>query len=202
MRDVINQTARKIPAWVIYIVGALAAAWLIWSAASGASGPDPVKALEKGLGERGLQVLIATLVISPLRWWGINLLKFRRALGLVGFGFIALHFTAWIALDMGLRWSEVLHDLYKRPYIIVGFGAFLAMLPLAFTSNNPMVKRLGGAVWRKLHWLTYPAILAGAVHFVMIGKVYTVESALYLAAVAALLLLRMARSRSLTLIPA
>ena len=120
MRDVINQTARKIPAWVIYIVGALAAAWLIWSAASGASGPDPVKALEKGLGERGLQVLIATLVISPLRWWGINLLKFRRALGLVGFGFIALHFTAWIALDMGLRWSEVLHDLYKRPYIIVG----------------------------------------------------------------------------------
>ncbi len=202
MRDVINQTARKIPAWVIYIVGALAAAWLIWSAASGASGPDPVKALEKGLGERGLQVLIATLVISPLRWWGINLLKFRRALGLVGFGFIALHFTAWIALDMGLRWSEVLHDLYKRPYIIVGFGAFLAMLPLAFTSNNRMVKRLGGAAWRKLHWLTYPAILAGAVHFVMIGKVYTVESALYLAAVAALLLLRMARSRSLTLIPA
>ena len=202
MRDVINQTARKIPAWVIYIVGALAAAWLIWSAASGASGPDPVKALEKGLGERGLQVLIATLVISPLRWWGINLLKFRRALGLVGFGFIALHFTAWIVLDMGLRWSEVLHDLYKRPYIIVGFGAFLAMLPLAFTSNNRMVKRLGGAAWRKLHWLTYPAILAGAVHFVMIGKVYTVESALYLAAVAALLLLRMARSRSLTLIPA
>ncbi len=202
MRDVINQTARKIPAWVIYIVGALAAAWLIWSAASGASGPDPVKALEKGLGERGLQVLIATLVISPLRWWGINLLKFRRALGLVGFGFIALHFTAWIVLDMGLRWSEVLHDLYKRPYIIVGFGAFLAMLPLAFTSNNRMVKRLGGAAWRKLHWLTYPAMLAGAVHFVMIGKVYTVESALYLAAVAALLLLRMARSRSLTLIPA
>ena len=202
MRDVINQTARKIPAWVIYIVGALAAAWLIWSAASGASGPDPVKALEKGLGERGLQVLIATLAISPLRWWGINLLKFRRALGLVGFGFIALHFTAWIVLDMGLRWSEVLHDLYKRPYIIVGFGAFLAMLPLAFTSNNRMVKRLGGAAWRKLHWLTYPAILAGAVHFVMIGKVYTVESALYLAAVAALLLLRMARSRSLTLIPA
>ena len=202
MRDVINQTARKIPAWVIYIVGALAAAWLIWSAASGASGPDPVKALEKGLGERGLQVLIATLGISPLRWWGVNLLKFRRALGLVGFGFIALHFTAWIALDMGLRWSEVLHDLYKRPYIIVGFGAFLAMLPLAFTSNNRMVKRLGGAAWRKLHWLTYPAILAGAVHFVMIGKVYTVESALYLAAVAALLLLRMARSRSLTLIPA
>ena len=154
------------------------------------------------MGERGLQVLIATLVISPLRWWGINLLKFRRALGLVGFGFIALHFTAWIALDMGLRWSEVLHDLYKRPYIIVGFGAFLAMLPLAFTSNNRMVKRLGGAAWRKLHWLTYPAMLAGAVHFVMIGKVYTVESALYLAAVAALLLLRMARSRSLTLIPA
>ena len=202
MRDLINQTARNIPAWTIYIVGALAAAWLIWNAISGAYGPDPVKALEKGLGERGLQVLIATLVITPLRWWGLNLMKFRRAMGLVGFGFIALHFTAWIVLDMGLRWSEVLNDLYKRPYIIVGFGAFLALIPLAITSNNRSVKRLGGAVWRKLHWLAYPAILAGAVHFVMIGKVYTVESGLYLAGVAALLLVRMVRGRSLTLIPA
>lgn len=202
MRDMINQTARRIPAWTIYLAGALAAVWLISNASSGAYGPDPVKALEKGLGERGLQVLIATLVITPLRWWGINLLKFRRALGLVGFGFIALHFAAWIVLDMGLRWSEVLNDLYKRPYIIVGFGAFMGLIPLAVTSNNRSLRRLGGAAWRKLHWLGYPAILAGAVHFVMIGKIYTVESGLYLAGVVALLAVRMARSRSLTLIPA
>ena len=145
MRDMINQTARRIPAWTIYLAGVLAAVWLISNASSGAYGPDPVKALEKGLGERGLQVLIATLVITPLRWWGINLLKFRRALGLVGFGFIALHFAAWIVLDMGLRWSEVLNDLYKRPYIIVGFGAFMGQIPLAVTSNNRSLRRLGGA---------------------------------------------------------
>ena len=202
MRDLINQAARKIPAWTVYLAGALAAAWLIGNAISGTYGPDPVKSLEKGLGERGLQVLIATLAITPLRWWGFNLLKFRRALGLVGFGFIALHFAVWIVLDMGLRWSEILNDLYKRPYIIAGFGAFLALIPLAITSNSRSVRRMGGAAWRKLHWLTYPAILAGAVHFVMIGKVYTVESGLYLMGVVALLAIRMARSRSLTLIPA
>lgn len=202
MRDLINQSARKVPAWTIYLAAGLAAVWLIWNSVSGAYGPDPVKALEKGLGERGLQILIASLAITPLRWWGINLLKFRRALGLAGFGFIMLHFAAWIVLDMGLRWNEVLHDLSKRPYIIVGFGALLAMIPLAVTSNNQSVKRLGAAAWRKLHWLAYPAILAGAVHFVMIGKVYTLESGLYLAAVVGLLLARMARSRSLTLLPA
>jgi len=195
MRDVINQSARRLPAATLYIVGAALAGWMIFAALSGLSGPDPVKALERGFGERGLQLLIAALLITPLRWAGINLLKFRRPLGLLGFGFISLHFASWLGLDMALRWSEILTDLLKRPYIIVGFAAFLLLIPLALTSNNFSIKKLGAATWKRLHWLAYPATLAGAVHFVMIGKVYTVESGLYLAAVATLLAARWARSQ-------
>lgn len=195
MIDAFNRTARRIPAWSVYVIGLLAVAWMIGLALSGMAGPDPVKALERGFGERGLQVLIAALCITPLRWVGINLVKFRRATGLVGFALIALHFATWITLDMGLRWTEITNDLLKRPYIIIGFAALLALLPLALTSNNGAIRRLGTQTWKRLHWLAYPATLAGAVHFVMIGKVYTVESALYVGAVALLLAARWFKSR-------
>jgi sulfoxide reductase heme-binding subunit YedZ len=190
MRDALNRTARRIPTWSLYTIKALLAVWLLWQAANGALGPDPVKALEHAFGEKGLQLLIASLCITPLRWVGINLLKFRRALGLLGAGFVALHFAIWITLDMGLRGAEILNDLFKRPYIVIGFVGFLLLIPLVVTSNNRAIKKLGPAAWNRLHWLTYPAIFAGAMHFVMIGKVYTLESGLYLAAVAGLLLAR------------
>ncbi len=195
MRDAINQTARRIPTWSLYTAGALLACWLIWQAGSGALGPDPVKALEHAFGEKGLQLLIASLCVTPLRWAGINLLKFRRALGLLGAAFVALHFATWVTLDMGLRGSEILNDLFKRPYIVIGFLGFLLLIPLVATSNTRAIKKLGSAAWNRLHWLAYPAILAGAVHFVMIGKVYTLESGLYLAAVVGLLLARRLKAR-------
>ena len=192
MLDVLNQTARRIPAYTIYIGGVALAAWVIYAALAT---PDPAKVLERDLGTKGLQILIATLCITPLRWYGVNLLKFRRALGLMGFMFIALHLMTWVVLDLAWRWSEILTELTKRPFIIVGMLAFVALIPLAVTSNNAMVKRLGALRWKRLHWLAYPATLAGAVHFVMIGKVYTLESALYFAAVAGLLLARRLQSR-------
>lgn len=195
MIDATNRTARRIPSWVVYALGATLIGWMLAAASLGLSGPDPVKALERGFGERGLQVLIAALCITPLRWAGLNLVKFRRAIGLVGFALVALHFATWITLDMGLRWSEITTDLLKRPYIIIGFAAFLALLPLAITSNNGAIRRMGAAAWKRLHWLAYPATLAGAVHFVMIGKVYTVESALYVPAVMGLLAMRWLKSR-------
>ena len=192
MINALNQTARRIPAYVVYIAGIALAAWTIYAALST---PDPAKVLERDLGTRGLQILIATLCITPLRWYGVNLLKFRRALGLMGFMFITLHFLTWMLLDLALRWSEILTDLTKRPFIIVGFLAFIALIPLAITSNNAMIRRLGAVQWKRLHWLAYPATLAGAVHFVMIGKVYTLESALYFLAVAGLLIARRLKSR-------
>jgi sulfoxide reductase heme-binding subunit YedZ len=187
MINALNQTARRIPAYTIYIAGIALAAWVIFASLPT---PDPAKVLERVLGTRGLQILIASLCITPLRWYGINLLKFRRALGLMGFMFIFLHFLSWMLLDLALRWSLILGELTKRPFIIVGFLAFLALIPLAITSNNAAIKKLGAMRWKQLHWLAYPAILAGSVHFVMIGKVYTLESALYFAAVTALLIAR------------
>ena len=192
MINALNQTARRIPAYAIYMAGIALAAWTIYAALAT---PDPAKVLERDLGTRGLQILIATLCITPLRWYGVNLMKFRRALGLMGFMFITLHFLTWMLLDLALRWSEILTDLTKRPFIIVGFLAFVALIPLAVTSNNAMIKRLGAMRWKRLHWLAYPATLAGAVHFVMIGKVYTLESALYFLAVAGLLIARRLKSR-------
>ena len=187
MKAAINRWARLVPVWAVYAIGFALLALLIFLAAAGTSGPDPAKTLERELGLRGLQTLIATLCITPLRWWGINLLKFRRALGLLAFATITLHFTTWMVLDLGLRWDEVLTDLTKRPYIIVGFGAFLTLIPLAVTSNNTSIRRLGSATWTRLHKLAYPAILAGAVHFVMIGKVYTFESLAYLTIIVVLI---------------
>lgn len=194
MIDTINRTARRVPAWAVYVLGLVVFGFIVALIVSNNAGPDPVKALEKGLGERGLQFLIVALCITPLRWAGLNVIKFRRAVGLVGFAFIALHFTTWIVLDMGLRWAEIPAELVKRPFILIGFGAFLGLIPLAVTSNNRSVKRLGAGAWKRLHWLAYPATLAGAVHFVMIGKVYSADSLFYLAVVVSVLAARWVRS--------
>ena len=102
-------------------------------------------------------------------------------------------------LDLGLRWSVILTDLTKRPYIIIGFAAFVALIPLAFTSNLWSIKRMGAQRWKQLHWLVYPAVLAGAVHFILIGKVYTLESALYFAVAVGLLIARRLKSRKAVL---
>jgi sulfoxide reductase heme-binding subunit YedZ len=193
----INSTARRVPTWVIYSVGALPAVWLIWLTLTNGLGADPVKALERSFGEWGLRFLIGSLAISPLMQRGIRLLKFRRAIGLLGFAYITLHFATWITLDMGLRWGELLGELYKRPFIIVGFAGFLALVPLAATSWNGAIRRMGAATWALLHRLAYPAILAGAVHFVMIGKVWSIDSLIYLGLTTALLALRLAKKTTL-----
>jgi methionine sulfoxide reductase heme-binding subunit len=199
MQDLINRAARKTPTWVFYLAAIALVASTVYAAVQT---PDPAKVLERDLGTRGLQLLIASLCITPLRWGGINLLKFRRALGLMAFMFITLHFLTWSVLDLGLRWSVILTDLTKRPYIVIGFAAFVALIPLALTSNLWSIKRLGALRWKQLHWLVYPAVLAGAVHFILIGKVYTLESATYFAAVTGLLIARLIKSRKAVLRPA
>lgn len=195
MRDRINATARRVPTTLLYTGGAIPAAWLLLGATQDSLGPDPVKALEQELGIWALRFLLASLCITPLMRAGIRLLKFRRTLGLLGFAYAALHFATWIALDMGLRWGQIAGDLTKRPYIIVGALGLLLLLPLAATSWNGAIRRLGAAAWNRLHRLAYPAILAGAVHFVMIGKVWTGESLVYLGLAVVLLVLRVPQSR-------
>lgn len=176
---------------MVYLLGLVPLAWLVWGAVADTLGADPVKAIEHALGERGLQFLLASLAITPLRRVGLNLLRFRRALGLLAFLYVALHLTAWVWLDMGLRWTEMAADLTKRPYIIIGMVGFLVMLPLAATSWNGAIRRMGAAAWNRLHRLAYVAILAGVLHLALLVKVWTVETLVYVVLAAGLLALRL-----------
>jgi sulfoxide reductase heme-binding subunit YedZ len=177
--DRANAFARRVPTWVVYTLGVVPLGFLVWGVLTNTVGADPVKAVEHRLGILGLQFLIASLAITPLRRVGLNLIRFRRALGLLAFFYVALHLTAWVWLDMGLRWSEMAADLWKRPYIIAGMVGFAALLPLALTSTNAAIRRMGPAAWGRLHRLAYLAILAGVLHFVLLSKVWTTEVLVY-----------------------
>ena len=200
MLDQINRALRRVPTWMVYLLGTLPLLWIIFETLTGAIGVDPVKGIEWALGLWAIRLLIATLCITPLRWLGLNLVRFRRQLGLVAFAYVALHFTAWLTIDMGLRWSQIIPDLYKRWYILIGMAALLCLIPLAITSNNASIRRLGALNWNRLHKLAYLATALGAVHFLMIGKVYTVQVLVYASIVAVLLLARVWKNGPLKLI--
>jgi len=190
MMDRLNQYARKLPTWVVYMVGMLPAPWLFWQGLTGGLGVEPIKALEHEYGELALQLLLAGLVITPLRRFaGLNLLKFRRAIGLLSFFYVACHLLVWLVLDVQIL-GQIWADILKRPYITIGMTGFLVMLPLAVTSNNASVRRLGPS-WRKLHRLTYAAVLLGAVHFLMLVKGFQIEPLIYLAVAVVLLSIRL-----------
>ena len=176
----VNGAVRRVPVWLIYVAGLLPAPWFLYLGLTGRLGVEPIKALEHELGLFALQLLVAGLAITPLRRYaGINLLRFRRAIGVLAFTYVALQAPARI-------WA----DIVKRPYITIGMIGFLAMIPLALTSNNWSVRRLGPR-WRQVHKLTYIVVLLGAVHFVMLRKGFQLEPLAYLAAIVILLALRL-----------
>ena len=186
----VNAFLRRVPAWPIYIVSVAWFAWLFFQALTGAMGPDPVNALEHALGDVALQLMVVVLAITPARkYLGLNLIKYRRALGLAVFFFVAMHLGVWLFLDVQIL-SQIVQDILKRPYITVGMVSFVLMIPLAITSNNRSIRKLGPQVWNRLHKLTYAAVILGAVHNVMIQKVWEAEALVYLGLIAALLALR------------
>lgn len=186
----INGFVRRLPAWPIYIVSVAWFGWLFWQALSGAMGPDPVNALELALGTLALQLMVALLAITPARkYLGLNLIKFRRALGLAVFFFVAMHLGVWMILDVQFL-GQVLNDLVKRPFITIGMASFVLMVPLALTSNNLAIRRLGPQAWNKLHKLTYAVVILGAAHNVLIQKTWETEPLVYLGIIAALLVMR------------
>ncbi|HSF63588.1 MAG TPA: ferric reductase-like transmembrane domain-containing protein, partial [Paracoccaceae bacterium] len=117
----INGALRAVPTWPVYGLGLVPLALLVGQAFTGGLGIDPVKVLERELGMLGLQFLVAGLCITPLRWaTGVNLIRFRRAVGLLAFLYVALHLSVWVLLDLQLRWAEIWADIVKRPYITAG----------------------------------------------------------------------------------
>ncbi len=127
---------------------------------------NPVEYLLRQTGYWGLVLLFFSLAVTParrlFRWKKI--VSLRRMLGLFSFAYIGLHFLIYLFLDRELYWDEIIPDIVKRPYITIGFSAFLAMIPLAVTSTKGWMKRLGKG-WQKLHRLTYVIAVAGVVHF-------------------------------------
>ena len=188
----ISGYARKVPTWPVYLLGTIPAIWAIWLALTGGLGFDPVRALEHKFGLQAFQFLLASLTITPiLRFTRINLLKFRKALGLLAFGYLCLHFLTWLFLDLQLQWQMIGAEIVKRPYLTIGFAGFVTLVPLAATSWQGAVRRLGPQAWARLHRLVYVAVLLGGVHFIMQEKVWTQESLLYLGAAAFLVALRL-----------
>lgn len=190
LADPVNRVLRRVPAWPLYILGALPPAWLYWAALNDRLGVDPVREMEHQLGLWGLWLIIATLVVTPLRQiTGISLLKYRRALGLLTFFYILCHLAVWAYYDVQ-TWSRVWADIVKRPYITIGMAGLLLMLPLALTSNTASIRKLGKS-WRKLHKLVYAVAILGALHFVILVKGFQIEPLLYMAAILILLALRL-----------
>ena len=186
----LNGLLRRLPTWPVYLVGLLVPGWFLWLGMTGGLGVEPIKELEHRLGELALQVLIATLAVTPLRrFTGLTLMKFRRALGLLCFYYVSLHLLVWLVLDVGIL-AQIWADILKRPYITIGMAAFVLLIPLAATSNNLSIRRLGPQRWRRLHQLSYGASILGAVHFVMLAKGWQIEPLLYLGAILLLLAAR------------
>lgn len=144
-------------------------------------GVDPVETLTHETGEWCLRFLLITLCVTPLRrYTGISwLIKLRRMLGLFAFFYACLHFTTYIWLDQFFEWKEILLDIPKRPFITVGFLAFVLMIPLALTSSKLIIQRLGRH-WKSLHQLVYLVAALAVLHFFWVVKADTLEPLIYL----------------------
>lgn len=170
------------------IPGAVIAAWAV----TGALAANPIEAMLNRFGMLALIFLIGSLVCTPLKalfgWtWP---LRIRRTLGVFAFVYAALHVSTYVGLDQMFDFAAIGEDLVKRNFILVGFLAFVLLIPLAATSTNAMVKRLGFVRWQRLHRLVYPAALLACIHFVLRVKKDLTEPGIYAGLLAALLLIR------------
>lgn len=177
---------------LVFVLCLLPLAHLAWDAVHGTLGTDPVAQLEHRSGDWALRLLLATLAITPLRrisGWH-KAIRFRRMLGLFAFFYVSVHLAIYLAIDLGGFWSQLLGEIVKRPYITVGFAAWLLLIPLALTSTKGMMRRLGRR-WQPLHRLAYLIALLGVLHYFWLVKADHREPALYLAIWIALMCARL-----------
>jgi sulfoxide reductase heme-binding subunit YedZ len=176
----------------VFVVCLAPLAWIFHGAIEGTLGEDPIETLQRWLGLWTFNFLLVTLAVTPLRrltgWhW---LARLRRMFGLVTFVHATMHGLAWLMLDLRFDWHAIASDIAKRPFIVAGFAAWLLMLPLAATSSNAMVRRLGGRRWQKLHRGIYAVAIIAAAHFVWQEVEDPARALVYAALVAVLLIVR------------
>lgn len=180
--------ARRIAHLALIALGLLPLAALAVGAARGALGANPVETLTHETGQWALRLLLATLAITPLRrfaGWAF-VAPWRRSLGLLAFGYAALHFATFLVLDLGLDLSALGEEVAERPYVTLGFTAFALLTPLAVTSTRGWQRRLGRR-WVALHRLVYLAVGCAVLHFLWLVKADLAEPLAYAAVLAALL---------------
>ena len=190
----INTGLRKIPTWVLYLILLIPGLLTIVAGLTDNLGPEPINELEEELGEFALKLLILGLAVSPLlHFTRINLVRFRRAIGVMAFAYVMAHFLVWFLLDLQSL-SHIWTEIAKRPYVTVGMAGFIAMIPLALTSNDLSVRRLG-RFWRVLHRLTYLVAILAGLHFIMLSKGFDVEALAHMVVILAFLAMRIGKWR-------
>jgi methionine sulfoxide reductase heme-binding subunit len=151
----------------VFVACLLPFAYLVWRAVAGDLGANPIEAVTLSTGRWALRLLLVTLAVTPLRrvtGWN-RLISYRRMLGLFGFFYASLHFAIYIVIDQFFDWETIVEDIAKRPFITVGFAAFVLLVPLAVTSTKGWIRRLGRR-WQRLHRLIYVAASLAVVHFI------------------------------------
>lgn len=196
----VDQRYRFVYKPLVFAASLLPLAWLLCGAFGwfGFSlGADPVKKLEHACGKTALNFLMLTLMVTPVRQLaGLpHVVRLRRMLGLFAFFYVLLHFTVYVVLDLELNFHTLTADIAKRPYITIGFTGLLMLVPLAVTSTNGMMRRLGRR-WQKLHRLVYVIAILGVWHFYWQVKRDIREPLLYAGALAVLLGYRWLRARA------
>ncbi len=176
----------------LFLLALLPLALLLVQGATGGLGANPVETVTRTTGDWALRLLLATLAVTPLRrltGWG-ELIRLRRMLGLFSFFYASLHLATYVILDLGFNLAWVAEDVVKRPYITIGFGVFLLLLPLALTSNQWSIRRLGRR-WKRLHRLVYPAAAGAVLHYLWLVKADPRTPLIYLGVLLLLLALRL-----------
>ncbi len=153
--------------WALLAAGLLPLVWLVWRTFTEQLGANPAETLIRATGDWTLRGLCLTLAVTPLRQmlgWP-ELLRFRRLLGLLTFGYASLHLLGYAWFDMGLDWIDIVHDIPKRPFVLVGTLAFVLLLCMAATSWNGAIRRLGARRWQLLHRSVYAVAVLAILHF-------------------------------------
>ncbi len=166
---------------VLFVLCLVPLAWLVWDGVTNNLGANPVETVRRFTGEWTLRFLLIALTVTPLRrltGWHV-VIRLRRMLGLFAFFYACLHFVSYIWLDQFFMWDAIIEDVFDRPYITVGVASFLLLIPLAVTSTNGMVRRLGGRRWQRLHQLVYVIAILGVIHFLWLVKSDISEPVIY-----------------------
>ena len=168
---------------------------LFWSYQfiNGSLGVNPIEKYMDNMGEMALRLIVLTLFISSLSEFKNFrfLIEVRRMIGLFAFFYVSCHFLTYIALDHFFDMTFIIKDIIKRPFITFGFFSFIFLIPLVITSPKKMLKKLGFKIWKKIHYLIYPAAILSSVHFYMLVRANKVEPAIYIFLILVLLLYRL-----------